>query len=226
MVLHSTHLGQKFQQTENNERHGCGNRQAELHQGKVDADIASSNVNVRQKDDECDGRLQEATAAAYDDNHWNTRRLNWWNLLRRMEISHGNGLFWVAQFITHTKALFFQQHHISSGYRATASRNVLHENLRQAHVSLPVKLKGGWRIESVQSWLMRMWERISVKSFNINSPANWHPFVIRRTSVIENNSNVRRVHRQAVVSGFANSNLLIKPRRDDLRGWYLVDVGP
>lgn len=60
---------------------------------------------------------------------------------------------------------------------------------------------------------------------SISSPTNRHPLVVRRASMIENNPDVRRMHWQVVVSGFAVALLLVKPRRDDLRSWNLVYVG-
>lgn len=53
--IESTHLRQELQQTEHDERHCRRHRQTELHEGKVDADVAAADVNVWQQDDECDG---------------------------------------------------------------------------------------------------------------------------------------------------------------------------
>lgn len=79
-----TYLRKEFQQTEDDERHRGRNRQAKLHEGKVDADVAATNVNVGQEDDEGDGRLQETAATTNHDHHWNTRRFDWRDL-RKLE---------------------------------------------------------------------------------------------------------------------------------------------
>lgn len=90
-----THLRQEFQQAEDDERHRRCHRQTELHESKVDAYVASADVNVRQQDDECDGWLQKAAAATDYNNDRDARGFNWWNLFGRQKASlwrSGNSL--------------------------------------------------------------------------------------------------------------------------------------